>query len=226
MLMARTTLGAAVVLASVLASGCAGADDPRAAESTAPTKSQSEVGSTHRVPDDFPIDVGLAEPGWQVFAPTHANTGQMPMDICGDFDWEMPLDRLHAGRTTDTSGGEGRTLYLFGSPELARDELGRLRSQAKGCPSQVFTDRGGETTTVRMRPFADALPSGADGVTLEQVFDAEHATAWLAVRRGPAILVLSGSVDGSEASEEVRALLTRNAATFYPELCVFPDAGC
>jgi hypothetical protein len=228
--MQRTTMGAVAIVAAAFASGC-GAETPypdaRPSGSSQPkTSDESAVGSTHRIPEDFPIDRGLAAAGWQVSAPTHENTGAMPMDICGDFDWQLPLDRLQAGRSNDEDS-ESRVVYLFGSPDLAHGELSQMRTQADACTRQTFTDRGGETTTVTMTAFAvPSLPPGAETVTLEQAISAEYVTGWLAVRRGPAILVLHAGVGGPGAADKLQSLLDDNAQDLYPEMCTFPEAGC
>lgn len=214
---------AAAVSLVLLAAGCgAGAGAPAA---TSPTRASAEPGSSHRIPDDFPIDTGFAEGGGKPGEPVRGDTSG-PMDICGEFVWKLPLDRLTSGRENGDTGAESHQVLLFGSPALARSELAHLRTRTEACHSEVFTDRSGAHSEAHYELLHPDLPAGADTVGRHSGFGDDYADGWVAVRRGPAIVMITMTTGGPDATGVLEAQLGASARSLYATLCELPQVTC
>jgi hypothetical protein len=223
-----TAVLAGTVFAGAVATGCGtgttGGPTAGTATGTTVSPSPTSSGSRHLLPDDFPLTAGFDQHGGQVEGPTHGDLGVLPLDICGDFRWKLPKDRidtwLSAGERSET-----RELVLFGSPKLATRELGRLRTQAESCHEQTFVDRSGAVTTGEADLFLPDLPRNADVIGLKRWVDSDHGDVWLAVRRGPVIVVLTATLAAAGADLRVQRDLTATGASMFEEMCRF-DTTC
>lgn len=222
--MARTPLVVASLAAPLLLASACGAEAEQGAPPAAPSSAATAAGAAHRLPDDFPLDAGFAAAGGQVEGPTHGDLDG-PMDLCGEFAWSLPLDRLTTWRDGGVDG-ENRGLLLFGSPELAADELEQLRKRIEGCESQVFTDRSGEQTEIHYGALSAALPDGADVTGRRTDGDARHSEGFVAVRRGPAILTVGLTTTGAGAGDRLQPAIDASVAPLYAAMCDLPQVDC
>lgn len=219
---------AGAVVAGALATACGSstpggpAADPPQATTSRPTATAS--GTSHRLPDDFPLSAGFDRHEGQVEGPTHGDLGVLPLEVCGDFRWQLPKDRIDTWLSANERS-ETRELVLFGSPDLAKGELGRLRTQAEACHEQTFTDRSGAVTTGEADLFLPLLPRNADTIGLMRWIDNDHGEAWIAVRRGPVIVVLTETLAGLDAHLEVQRDLTATGESMFEAMCRF-DRTC
>ena len=197
---------------------------PSSEPSPEPTATQDgDAAGVTRVPDDFPLAVGLPEDDGEttVSPPSADGEGMGVVEMCGQEVW--PLGDTAGGSRRLVTGAlgpeyfDGRELIVHPDAEVASKAMAVLRSATERCrtvDNQVWTVLDRDT--------------GYDTVTVGLTYDTGLGSSVFQVTRvGSARLMVQTYGEGSLAwLDEQADGVTGTTEQIVPAMCVFTRTGC